>query len=152
MTEKVPTAIVEEPRVVPPALNAFAKRMPDFAFGATFMCSSGCCRDDWAIFVDRRIFHPDMLGLIPSFVQDGDERPVIEQINERYAHGGGWRDMEGMVIDLDGSGALVGPSGSRFALIGATIYPSHDTLMLVFESGMTAVVAADASYRVARLD
>jgi hypothetical protein len=33
------------------------------------------------------------LGLIPDFIFEWDERSAAEQINERYAHGGGWRPM-----------------------------------------------------------
>lgn len=36
----------------------------------------------------------DHLGLIPQFLWDSDPRPAIEQIDERYAHGGGWRPMD----------------------------------------------------------
>lgn len=35
------------------------------------------------------------LGFLPEIFLPSDERPAREQINERYAHGGGWRPMGG---------------------------------------------------------
>lgn len=33
------------------------------------------------------------LGYIPQIITSGDPRPVIEQVNDRYAHGGGWNSF-----------------------------------------------------------
>lgn len=38
---------------------------------------------------------PEHLGFIPCFLIDHDPRPASVQIDERYAHGGGWRAMSG---------------------------------------------------------
>jgi hypothetical protein len=38
---------------------------------------------------------PVALGLIPLFLSPLDLRPAAMQINENYAHGGGWRPMDG---------------------------------------------------------
>lgn len=35
-------------------------------------------------------FHPDDLGLLPMFWFDADPRSASDQLNERYAHGGGF--------------------------------------------------------------
>lgn len=37
--------------------------------------------------------HFDDLGLLPEIILADDPRPVSEQINERYAHGGGWMPL-----------------------------------------------------------
>ena len=33
---------------------------------------------------------PAMLGFLPMMLDDEDPRPAAEQLNETYAHGGGW--------------------------------------------------------------
>lgn len=42
-----------------------------------------------------KFLNPEMtveqLGYIPLFFAADDPRPAAEQLNERYAHGGGWR-------------------------------------------------------------
>ena len=45
-----------------------------------------------------QILHPactiDDLGWLPLMVLSSDPRPIREQFNERYAHGGGWSPMD----------------------------------------------------------
>lgn len=38
------------------------------------------------------------LGLIPLFISNDDPRSAVEQIDENYQHGGGWKDLG--VIDV----------------------------------------------------
>ena len=42
---------------------------------------------------------PEMLGLIPEFISSVDPRPLIEQIDDAYAHGGGWNEFDGFTLD-----------------------------------------------------
>lgn len=48
--------------------------------------------------IDFKIIQPqatmELLGLLPSFFSESDPRPAKDQINERYAHGGGWHPMK----------------------------------------------------------
>jgi hypothetical protein len=45
--------------------------------------------------------HPDCLGFIPSFISDDDPRPIKEQIDANYQHGGGWRPIKGFIMTED---------------------------------------------------
>jgi hypothetical protein len=46
------------------------------------------------------VFKPDVdLGFLPSLIHDADQRRVAEQLNDRYAHGGGWRPMPGFTLN-----------------------------------------------------
>lgn len=51
-------------------------------------------RDINHIRLDSRM-STDMLGLIPHFLHPDDPRPAKEQLNARYAHGGGWQKLFG---------------------------------------------------------
>ena len=100
----------------------------------------------------------DHLGLIPAFFTENDPRPAIEQVNERYAHCGGWFDFK------------VGPKGFKtmddhrvlkypddppmHAYAEATLHLGTDKpeRIIIYESAFVAIVQSDGSYRVSRLD
>ena len=42
--------------------------------------------------LDKR-FRPEQLGFLPDILLASDRRSVKEQLEDRYAHGGGWRPM-----------------------------------------------------------
>lgn len=45
-------------------------------------------------------FSPIHLGILPEFISEYDDRSAVDQINEAYAHGGGWRDFKGFTFSL----------------------------------------------------
>jgi hypothetical protein len=46
-------------------------------------------------------FPMDGLGWLVDLLDDGDQRPVRAQLEDRYAHGGGWRPIRGFTMDRD---------------------------------------------------
>jgi hypothetical protein len=40
----------------------------------------------------------DMIGIIPEFLSEDDPRPAREQLNDNYAHGGGWQPFKGHTL------------------------------------------------------
>lgn len=50
----------------------------------------------WEVTSSRGI---DMLGYIPQIILASDERPVVEQVNDRYAHGSGWNRFTGFKLN-----------------------------------------------------
>lgn len=108
-----------------------------------------------------------LLGFIPDFVDAADDRPVAQQFNERYAHGGGWRPLQG--FKLDGH-ALVYPGteeteeepawpDERYLPLAYTVHPLTDEMIVVYECALVMVVRPDgavpegeAGWQVARLD
>ncbi len=91
----------------------------------------------------------DMMGLIPTFIQSDDPRPAKEQINEHYAHGGGWKPFKGF---------------SRDPLTHAITFPGDPTLLPVAHTKLGAetifiyphawvmILQPDLSFEIARLD
>jgi len=58
-----------------------------------------------------RPFSPAQLGLLPSFFIKDDPRPAVDQLNERYAHGGGFCPLDGFVIE---EGRIVYPASEEW--------------------------------------
>jgi hypothetical protein len=90
----------------------------------------------------------EAVGIIPHFLEEEDPRPVREQFNERYAHGGGWRPLTGHKMDEDG--AIKYPGDPRMNPLAAI--QLRDETILVYEYGWVAIVQLDGSYEVARMD
>lgn len=100
------------------------------------------------------------LGLIPFFLVEEDPRPAVEQIEERYAHGGGWRDLKVGAggFTMDAGGCIKYPGDPRMrpyaeAMLHDCGTPEHKgERILIYESGFVAIAQGDNSFRVARLD
>lgn len=101
------------------------------------------------IYFDR----PELCGLLPMFADESDPRPLIEQINIAYAHGGGWREIYGFKLKQR-------PSDDRFELH----YPGdppfrevargrfRDQTIVLFQAALVAVIESDGSFAVSRMD
>lgn len=102
--------------------------------------------------LDWQILHPrgaDILGLIPAFIFESDPRSAAEQFNERYAHGGGWRPMSGWGLE-PGSFALKYPGDPALhPVAGAWL---REERIFVYPYAWVAIVQADGSFEVARMD
>jgi len=94
--------------------------------------------------------HPDLLGEIPHFVNEADDRPAAEQFDDNYAHGGGWRPMEKWELDPDGC-AITYPGGDPplKPLAFATL---RDELILVYPHAWVVIVQNDGTFEVSRMD
>lgn len=99
-----------------------------------------------------RFTNMEVVGFIPQFLSESDPRSAVEQIHTGYSHGGGWMDFKG--FELAGGGDfdyfLKYPGDPLMReLSRATL--RNETLVL-FDCSWLAVIQADGSYRVARLD
>lgn len=98
------------------------------------------------------LIHPratmDHLGLVPEFFWEADPRPAKEQINERYAHGGGWFPIEG--FEHRGLGSIKYPGDPVMTPLASA--QLHDETIYVYESGWTMILQPDGSYEVTRMD
>ena len=102
----------------------------------------------------------DHLGLIPAFFVERDPRPAVDQINERYAHGGGWFDLKvgERWFTMDSGGVLRYPEDPPMPPLAEAMLhdcgtPEHKgERILIYSAGFVAVVQGDNSFRVARLD
>lgn len=91
------------------------------------------------------------LGMLPQFMSEHDPRPVREQINEHYAHGGGWKPMQGFTLNTQDM-TLHFNGDQPLRMIGATSV--REETVFLFENDWVAIVqpgGAD-SPEVARID
>ncbi len=94
----------------------------------------------------------EVCGFIPQWLSENDPRPAVDQIDAAYGHGGGWNDFKGFTL----SGAP--EIGYYLSYLGDP--PTHElsraTLrnetLVLFEYSWFAVIQADGSFRVARID
>jgi hypothetical protein len=90
----------------------------------------------------------DILGFIPTFLNDNDPRPAAEQINENYAHGGGWRPQQKFTFDKNGN--LRYPGDPPFKCIAATML--RDEMICLYEHALLMIMQPDGSFEVSTVD
>lgn len=107
-------------------------------------------------FLDSR-YTLDHLGFLPEILDSADPRPVAEQLDERYAHGGGYRpskDTRWKLIDradfrLHYPGDPIFKPAAKFIFPKtkevAFFYPDGSFLLIVQEEGF-------GSYVITRVD
>lgn len=100
----------------------------------------------------------DSVGLIPGFLSERDPRPAKEQIDANYAHGGGWSPypngdwkMMPPPRGFDPHIGLLKYSGDP-RLVPLAVAKLRDEKIVVYDSGITAIIQKDGSFEVARLD
>jgi hypothetical protein len=100
----------------------------------------------WTVLHPRA--RPEIAGFIPAFINDTDPRPLREQINERYRHGGGWQPIPGFTLD-HATLELTYPGDPTFvALYTATV---RDEQFVIYDYGICVIRKGD-EFEVARLD
>lgn len=98
--------------------------------------------------------HMEEAGFLPEILLTSDPRPVSEQLNDRYAHGGGYQ-VSGSPIAwaLDRSAEFATLTYPRdppmLELSRATI---NNELCILFDSSFMAIVQPDSSFAVVRVD
>lgn len=90
---------------------------------------------------------PEHLGFIPTFFDESDSRKAADQVNERYI--GGWRPLQG-AFKLQPDGTLTYPGDPPLRPIAECQF--RDELLLFYPHDWLAIVQADGSYEVSRLD
>lgn len=90
--------------------------------------------------------HPDMLGFIPSFLDESDPRPARDQFNERYWPG--WIPFDGFTMLENGD--LSYPSDPPTRLIAETNL--RDEIIRFYEHSWVAIIQPNKSFEVCRVD
>lgn len=91
-------------------------------------------------------FPEDYIGIIPQMLHD--DRPVREQLNEGYAHGGGWQPFDGFTMDEAGRLCFPGdpPQSPR-------VWTDYGSERIIFyDHAWVAILQRDGSFEVARMD
>lgn len=90
-----------------------------------------------------------IVGDIPTFGYEADERPLKEQFNERYSFGGGWRPFEGFVFDKE-TKSLTYPGDPTYYPMARGSF--RNQFVYVYQYGWVAIVEEDGSFEVSRMD
>lgn len=101
----------------------------------------------WKMLNDK--FKMEYLGALPEIIQSTDPLPVREQIAEHYAHGGGYSPMDGWTLDT-ASNNITYPDDEP--LIPRASLLVRDELVIVYDYAFVAIVQADGSFAVVRMD
>jgi hypothetical protein len=89
---------------------------------------------------------PEMLGIIPSFLNPDDPRPAAEQFHEHYI--GGWRNMPGFTILPNGN--LSYPGDPPTQLLAETRL--RDEIIRVYDHSWVCIIQPNGSYEICRMD
>ena len=91
-------------------------------------------------------------GLLPMMVSEISEADAVTQLNNGYAHGGGWNDFNGFTLEKAPSGEYSLAYPGDPAMLQVASAKLRDELIVLFAYDWVAVIQPDGSYRVARMD
>ena len=105
-------------------------------------------RQTWIVYDQKRL---PLLGYIPHMLSSDDPRSLAEQINENYAHGGGWNPMIGKwKLDPD-TKTIQYPGDPAYKPIAAT--QIRDELLIVYADAWVCIVnLRTLKFEVSRMD
>lgn len=90
------------------------------------------------------------LGYIPGFLDEKDPRPAAEQINEAYAHGGGWRPFHGFTVSEDRM-RLISEGDPDMNALAITFFHGKEAIIF-YEYEWLAIFQVDGSVEIARIN
>ena len=97
------------------------------------------------------MLHPrmniDRMGYVPSFFDLDDPRPAKEQLNERYAHGGGFSSIRSFTMNGE---TLLYPEDPPFLPLAKA--QLNGEKLLFYQHAILAIVQSDGSFEVTRVD
>ncbi len=93
---------------------------------------------------------PDSVGLIPMWLDADDKRPAREQLNEHYAHGGGWQPFEGFQYDITDGHTLTYPGDPPMRPLAAMKF--RDEMILWYPHSWIMILQRGGAFEVCRLD
>lgn len=100
--------------------------------------------------------HQEAAGFLPEIFDENDPRPAAAQIDERYAHGGGWRPNSGFRLrnsHRHNEAILTFPGDPPFREINSSRLPLTGEILILFERGWLAVVQQETGrFEVTRMD
>lgn len=103
------------------------------------------------VALDKR-FHPSQLGFLPDILLSNDKRTVREQLEDRYAHGGGWRPFPEGHFKLNRmTMTLKFPGDPLFKPIAFTQI-GDETVVFYPNCSLLAIIQPDGKFEVSRVD
>ena len=99
--------------------------------------------------LDKRA-NPEMLGYLPSFLNEDDPRPAREQLDANYQHGGGWRPMDGWTFDPK-TLVIRFPGDPTFRPYAMTTLHGKETILFYLHDWVL-IQQEDDSFEIARMN
>lgn len=98
------------------------------------------------------MLHPKMtidhLGFLPGFLSEDDSRSASEQINENYAHGGGWSPLPGW--KLLGDYRIQYPGDPVLEPLAKA--KLRDEVIVFYDHDILGIFGPDGSFQASRVD
>ena len=91
----------------------------------------------------------DMFGFIPLFIDEKDNRPLREQLDEGYRHGGGWHPFEGFTFNKDDMTITYPGDPPNHALGSIQV---RDETLILFQHAWVMILQKDGSHEISRMD
>jgi hypothetical protein len=96
------------------------------------------------------VFKSDVnLGFLPGLIDEGDARPVAEQLNDRYRHGGGWQPMPGFKLN-PGTLTLKYPEDPPMKPLAMSVL--RDETLVFYPYAFLMILQPDGAFEVSRVD
>jgi len=92
----------------------------------------------------------DLIGFIPSFLNERDERSAKEQIDLNYNHGGGWQKFDGFSIVKDDPMTIAYPGDPELQAIARMTL--HNETIYIFPFAWVMIMQDDGTWEIARID
>lgn len=91
-------------------------------------------------------------GFLPELLSVNDPRPAAKQLQETYAHGGGWRPMKGWIVRNPMSDAPVIEYPGDPAMSPVSEARLRDEKLFLYDYSWLLIIQSDGSYEIARVD
>lgn len=101
----------------------------------------------WKLLNDQ--FKMEYLGLLPEIIRADDPRPVHEQIERGYAHGGGYSPLGGWTLASENNNIQY--PGDEPLVPRASLLV-RDELVLVYDYAFVAIIQMNGDFAVTRMD
>jgi hypothetical protein len=99
--------------------------------------------------LDRR-FRPDHLGWLVDILTSDDKRPIKEQLEDRYAHGGGFRPIKG--FKMNPKTLIMRFPGDRPFKPAAATTINHEKVVFYPYCSLLAIIQPNGDFDVTRVD
>lgn len=90
-------------------------------------------------------------GYLPLMLDERDPRSVQEQLNESYAHGGGWNSFSGFILSKRGGKYALSYPGDPL-MLEVSRAQFRDQLLVLFQYSWLGIIENDELLDVARVD
>jgi hypothetical protein len=91
--------------------------------------------------------HPELWGIIPTFLDEADPRPAKQQFNQRYVSG--WQPFGGFTLDKK-TMDLRYPGDPPTRMLGALFF--RDEVIVLYEHEWVMIISEDGTWEVSRMD